>query len=657
MPRFAGPVSAAPVKKGAAIQAAAPRPRRAGPERGPAWHAIQFKAARSAAPAAGAKAHSASGLPAPLQAGIEQLSGLAMDDIRVHRNSAEPAKLGALAYTRGSDIHLGPGQERHLPHEAWHVVQQKQGRVRATTQLKSGAAVNDDSALEREADAVAQRLTVGGPPGSAPRASPAIASPGPVFQLKTLPSTDGYSTRRDRQPIVYFGSGGGKEVDSYWRCNQTQTDDSRAVVIGMIARKAGELGNAVESSTPWTHRAADSDINRDDYRYYNPIRVEYPGQYKVGMTPKNLSLEYHFGEAFNGYVVHVTDLEHGLNHEMKDAESDAIEDATTEYSKIHEPQAHGNRALEAEADADSITKIAAEGARWAVIRRNAGSVRDSSKIYTNESQNGEPTVEVRYITFKTLWKSWKAAFDKRYNIPDSDVIDELKKDEIEITSRVANTAAIQTSASSNMRVTHDFCLDDPEPDAQAELDAATVRMLHYKSNAAIDFTQSLADHILAVRTVFDAAGTAALSVEYIGKQLFACTAALTAHQKPILAGYTQVAQGDTNLRYPAYREPKLADLIETRVLAGDGGETAYDAEWKDAYEAGTRALIYRLATDRAGDDNEALGKIDPDSDEVEGVDVKKLVAELDDNLVVAAVNQNGEDAAIGELTTLFEAAL
>ena len=91
------------------------------------------------------------GLPGRLRAGVEGLSGLAMDDVRVHRNSSEPAKLGALAFTRGTEIHLGPGQEQHLPHEAWHVVQQKQGRVQATTQMK-GAAVNDDAGLEREAD-------------------------------------------------------------------------------------------------------------------------------------------------------------------------------------------------------------------------------------------------------------------------------------------------------------------------------------------------------------------------------------------------------------------------------------------------------------------------------------------------------------------------
>jgi hypothetical protein len=47
---------------------------------------------------------------------------------------------------------VAPGQERHLPHEAWHVVQQKQGRVKPTMQLKDGTPVNDDGGLEHEAD-------------------------------------------------------------------------------------------------------------------------------------------------------------------------------------------------------------------------------------------------------------------------------------------------------------------------------------------------------------------------------------------------------------------------------------------------------------------------------------------------------------------------
>jgi hypothetical protein len=116
------------------------------------------------------------GLPEKLKAGVEALSGLSMNDVRVHRNSSEPAKLGALAYAKGSDIHLGPGQERHLAHEAWHIVQQKQGRVRPTRTLPR-TPVNDDAALEREADAMGARAighaaATGAPAGRRRRSAP-----------------------------------------------------------------------------------------------------------------------------------------------------------------------------------------------------------------------------------------------------------------------------------------------------------------------------------------------------------------------------------------------------------------------------------------------------------------------------------------------------
>jgi hypothetical protein len=98
-----------------------------------------------------AAAPNRTGLPTSLKSGVESLAGVSLDDVRVHRNSSEPGGLGAHAFARGSDIHVAPGQEKSLPHEAWHVVQQKQGRVRADT-LIDGSPVNTDPALEREAD-------------------------------------------------------------------------------------------------------------------------------------------------------------------------------------------------------------------------------------------------------------------------------------------------------------------------------------------------------------------------------------------------------------------------------------------------------------------------------------------------------------------------
>lgn len=96
------------------------------------------------------------GMPDNLKAGIEDLSGFALDDVQVHYNSDKPAAMKALAYTQGCDIHVAPGQERHLPHEAWHVVQQMAGRVQPTTEI-GGLPVNDSSELEREADAMGAR--------------------------------------------------------------------------------------------------------------------------------------------------------------------------------------------------------------------------------------------------------------------------------------------------------------------------------------------------------------------------------------------------------------------------------------------------------------------------------------------------------------------
>ncbi len=97
------------------------------------------------------------GLPDNLKSGIENLSGMSMDHVRVHYNSDKPAQLQAHAYAQGGEIHVAPGQEKHLPHEAWHVVQQAQGRVKPTMQMKGDVQINDDVGLEAEADLMGGR--------------------------------------------------------------------------------------------------------------------------------------------------------------------------------------------------------------------------------------------------------------------------------------------------------------------------------------------------------------------------------------------------------------------------------------------------------------------------------------------------------------------
>lgn len=95
-------------------------------------------------------------LPSDLQSGLENMSGKDMSDVTVNYNSATPGEYGAHAITQGKQIDIAPGQEQHLPHEAWHVVQQKQGRVPVTGSM-GGTPVNTDTSLEKEADVMGAR--------------------------------------------------------------------------------------------------------------------------------------------------------------------------------------------------------------------------------------------------------------------------------------------------------------------------------------------------------------------------------------------------------------------------------------------------------------------------------------------------------------------
>ena len=91
------------------------------------------------------------GIPDGLKTGMEQVSGMSLDHVKVHYNSSKPASVQAHAYAQGNTVHLASGQEKHLPHELGHVIQQAQGRVKPTTEV-NGMKVNDSPALEKEAD-------------------------------------------------------------------------------------------------------------------------------------------------------------------------------------------------------------------------------------------------------------------------------------------------------------------------------------------------------------------------------------------------------------------------------------------------------------------------------------------------------------------------
>jgi ribosomal protein S18 acetylase RimI-like enzyme len=102
-------------------------------------------------------------IPAPMRTKMESAFNTSFADVKVHEGN-HVGSVGAIAYTQGNHIHFAPGRfnpETHsgqalIGHELAHVVQQRQGRVKPTTQV-NGLAVNDQSDLEQEADTLAQK--------------------------------------------------------------------------------------------------------------------------------------------------------------------------------------------------------------------------------------------------------------------------------------------------------------------------------------------------------------------------------------------------------------------------------------------------------------------------------------------------------------------
>lgn len=78
-------------------------------------------------------------------------------DVRLYVGP-QPGRMGALAFTMGSQIHIAPEEDRPftqrwlqlLGHELTHVVQQREGRARNPN--GRGVVVLRDEALEQEAD-------------------------------------------------------------------------------------------------------------------------------------------------------------------------------------------------------------------------------------------------------------------------------------------------------------------------------------------------------------------------------------------------------------------------------------------------------------------------------------------------------------------------
>ncbi|MEY3647525.1 MAG: hypothetical protein RLZ13_407 [Bacteroidota bacterium] len=213
------------------------------------------------------------GLPDKLKSGMESLSGLSMSDVKVHRNSDKPAQLHAHAYAQGTDIHLGPGQEKHLPHELGHVVQQKEGRVQPTTQLQSKVNINDDAGLEKEADVLgAKAMQFKAMPNfqAAQTTSTSSTFSSNTFQLAPInPAPEKIDRRGDD------GKGNANETieqqgldhDLWFKASEGIEDVTATTKT--LPLYVGPIPSAFHVTT--NDRAAESILNRVDPRFHNPL--------------------------------------------------------------------------------------------------------------------------------------------------------------------------------------------------------------------------------------------------------------------------------------------------------------------------------------------------------------------------------------------------
>ncbi|PJC96032.1 hypothetical protein GQ37_024425 [Janthinobacterium sp. BJB1] len=363
------------------------------------------------------------GLPDRLKSGMENLSGMALDDVRVHYNSARPAQLQALAYAQGNEIHVAPGQEAHVPHEAWHVVQQKQGRVRATLQAK-GVPLNDERHLEEEADIMGQRALAAHDAPAQAVLQPGAAAGYSVQRKRPAPAGAAYVDMTSEE--VWLSPLLSQRGHLFSKTLPLAAD--RATLLQQLTVEGETVGHD-HSAVAWNTKAQDYD--KPEIAAIDPFRIRLGGTYGAALAPTTLELDYHFGGFNMGYVVKVRDHGAVAAMENRGRRGGAQAGLSPTYSNQH--HALGDDGLMASAGTlgativsseqafDSTTKLAGEGARFRCVQRHQGALTDNSKFFIRLDDSN-----MAWVTFNTLWLTWSATFGKIFGISDDAVATALK---------------------------------------------------------------------------------------------------------------------------------------------------------------------------------------------------------------------------------------
>jgi ribosomal protein S18 acetylase RimI-like enzyme len=195
-------------------------------------------------------------LPDVVRNKMEAALGADFSSVRVHVGP-QAERIGAIAFTVGSDIYFAPGRyqpqtlqgQQVLGHELAHVLQQRAGRVR--NPLGAGMAVVQDRVLEAEADRLGHRAATHQaaiqpklPPGTQP-VSPPVRISAPI---STGPGsyrlTAGAGGRQVGSVMVHARDRGAVEVTDLGVAPAHREHGIGKLLLASAARTAQQMGRS-----------------------------------------------------------------------------------------------------------------------------------------------------------------------------------------------------------------------------------------------------------------------------------------------------------------------------------------------------------------------------------------------------------------------------
>ena len=182
-------------------------------------------------------------MPEEVQAKMENSFGQDFSNVNIHTDSDQAKNIGAQAYAQGNNIHFAPGQynpgsksgQELLGHELTHVVQQSQGKVQPGEVHGKGLNINNDPALEKEADEMGKLASEGKDAkvsgiGNGVQKKEEQASPAPTKaeldeivdrynEIVKKARAFGYNVAADNLQHFLTGAGTTKVISSAWLRN------------------------------------------------------------------------------------------------------------------------------------------------------------------------------------------------------------------------------------------------------------------------------------------------------------------------------------------------------------------------------------------------------------------------------------------------------